>query len=148
VSPTPKARELAQRERVDVRLYRIIYEVVEEIHAALEGMLRPDVEEEILGTAEVRQVFRIQKKAIAGCMVVSGKMLRSAKVRVLRENETIFDGDYASLKRFKDDAKEVASGFECGIQLANFNDVVDGDIIQNYQMKEITRRLDLSADEA
>jgi translation initiation factor IF-2 len=147
VTPTPKARELAQRERVDVRLYRIIYEVVEEIHAALEGMLRPDVEEEIIGTAEVRQVFRIAKKAIAGCMVVSGKMTRGLKVRVLRENEVIFDGNYASLKRFKDDAKEVASGFECGIQMEKFNAVQEGDIIQNYDMKEVTRRLDLSAEE-
>jgi len=143
VNPTPNARELAQRERVDVRLYKVIYEVVEEIHAALEGMLAPDVEEEVLGTAEVRQVFRILKKAIAGCMVVSGKIERGAKARLVREGTVVHEGDMSSLKRFKDDVKEVAQGFECGIQLAGFNDLREGDLIQVFSLKEIVRRLDM-----
>jgi translation initiation factor IF-2 len=146
VSPTPKARELAQRERVDVRLYKVIYEVVEEIHAALEGMLVPDTEEEICGTSEVRQVFRIGKKAIAGCMVLSGKMERKLKARVVRDSEEVFNGDMSSLKRFKDDVKEVAQGFECGIQLQGYNDLQEGDLIHVYSVKEITRRLDLAKD--
>ena len=146
VHPTPNARELAQRERVDVRLYRIIYEVVEEIHAALEGLLRPDFEEEVLGTAEVRQVFRINRKAIAGCMVVSGKIERGAKARLVRENEVVWEGGMSSLKRFKDDTKEVAQGFECGIQLDGFNDLREGDLINAFTMKEILRRLDLGAE--
>ena len=145
VTPTPNARELAQRERVDVRLYKVIYEVVEEIHAALEGMLAPDVEEEVVGTAEVRQVFRILKKAIAGCMVVSGKIERGAKARLLRENVMIHEGDMSSLKRFKDDVREVASGFECGIQLAGFNDLREGDMIQVFSLKEVSRRLDIAS---
>jgi len=145
VSPTPNARELAQRERVDVRLYKVIYEVVEEIHAALEGMLAPDVEEEVLGTAEVRQVFRILKKAIAGCMVVSGKIERSAKARVVREGAVVHEGDMSSLKRFKDDVREVAQGFECGIQLHGFNDLREGDLIQVFSLKEVVRRLDMAA---
>jgi translation initiation factor IF-2 len=144
VSPTPNARELAQRERVDVRLYKVIYEVVEEIHAALEGMLAPDVEEEVLGTAEVRQVFRILKKAIAGCMVVSGKIERSAKARLVRDNTVVHEGDLSSLKRFKEDVKEVAQGFECGIQLAGFNDLREGDLIQVFSLREIVRRLDMA----
>ncbi|MFA7332337.1 MAG: translation initiation factor IF-2 [Candidatus Delongbacteria bacterium] len=144
VSPTPNARELAQRERVDVRLYKVIYEVVEEIHAALEGMLAPDVEEEILGTAEVRQVFRIVKKAIAGCMVVSGKIERGAKARLVRDNTVVHEGDMSSLKRFKDDVREVATGFECGIQLAGFNDLREGDLIQVFSLREVVRRLDMA----
>ncbi len=144
VSPTPNARELAQRERVDVRLYKVIYEVVEEIHAALEGMLAPDVEEEVLGTAEVRQVFRILKKAIAGCMVVSGKIERGAKARLVRENTVVHEGDMSSLKRFKEDVKEVAQGFECGIQLSGFNDLREGDLIQVFSLKEVVRRLDMA----
>jgi translation initiation factor IF-2 len=144
VSPTPNARELAQRERVDVRLYKVIYEVVEEIHAALEGMLAPDVEEEILGTAEVRQVFRIVKKAIAGCMVVSGKIERGAKARLVREGTVVHEGDMSSLKRFKDDVREVAQGFECGIQLHGFNDLREGDLIQVFSLKEVVRRLDMA----
>ena len=146
VTPTPNARELAQRERVDVRLYRVIYEVVEEIHAALEGMLAPDVEEEILGTAEVRQVFRIQKKAIAGCMVISGKLERGAKLRLVRDNEVVHNSEMNSLKRFKEDVREVATGFECGIQLQGYNDLREGDLIQVYSLKEVVRRLDLSAE--
>jgi translation initiation factor IF-2 len=145
VTPTPNARELAQRERVDVRLYKVIYEVVEEIHAALEGMLAPDVEEEVLGTAEVRQVFRILKKAIAGCMVVSGKIERGAKARLVRDNAVVHEGEMSSLKRFKDDVREVASGFECGIQLAGFNDLREGDLIQVFSLKEVSRRLDIAA---
>jgi len=148
VNLTPNARELAQRERVDVRLYRVIYEVVEEIHAALEGLLRPDVEEEIVGTAEVRQVFRIAKKAIAGCMVVNGKIERTRTARVIRENSVIHDGEVVGLKRFKEDVKEVQQGFECGIQLSGYNDLQEGDMIQVYTMKEVLRRLDLSAGDA
>ncbi len=143
VTPTQSARELAQRERVDVRLYKVIYEVVEEIHAALEGMLAPDVEEEIVGTAEVRQVFRIAKKAIAGCMVLSGKIERNSKARLVRENEVVHQGELSNLKRFKEDVREVLQGFECGIQLAGYNDLREGDLIQVFTLKEVTRRLDL-----
>ncbi len=144
VTPNQKARELAQREHVDVRLYKIIYEVVEEMKAGLEGMLRPEMVEEVIGTAEVRQLFRISRKVIAGCMMLSGKIDRSMKLRVVRENQVIHEGTVASLKRFKDDVREVLQGYECGIQINGFNDLKEGDLIQGMSTREVVRRLELS----
>ncbi|MCA9785471.1 MAG: translation initiation factor IF-2, partial [Candidatus Cloacimonetes bacterium] len=144
VTPNQNARELAQREHVDVRLYKVIYDVVEEMKAGLEGMLRPELVEETVGTAEVRQVFRISRKVIAGCMMLSGKIERSNKVRVVRDNQVIHEGTLSSLKRFKDDVREVSQGYECGIQVDGFNALKEGDLITALTVREVTRRLELT----
>jgi translation initiation factor IF-2 len=148
VTPNQNARELAQREHVDVRLYKVIYDVVEEMKAGLEGMLRPELVEETVGTAEVRQVFRISRKVIAGCMMLSGKIERSHKVRVVRDNKVIHEGSLGSLKRFKDDVREVSQGYECGIQFDGFNDLKEGDLIHSLTVREVTRRLELKEGDA
>jgi len=148
VTPNQNAKELAQREHVDVRLYKVIYDVVEEMKAGLEGMLRPELVEETVGTAEVRQVFRISRKVIAGCMMLSGKIERSNKVRVVRDNKVIHEGSLGSLKRFKDDVREVSQGYECGIQFDGFNDLKEGDLINALTIREVTRRLDLKEGDA
>lgn len=148
VTPNQNAKELAQREHVDVRLYKVIYDVVEEMKAGLEGMLRPELVEETVGTAEVRQVFRISRKVIAGCMMLSGRIERSHKVRVVRENKVIHEGSLGSLKRFKDDVREVSQGYECGIQFDGFNDLKEGDLIHALTVREVTRRLELKEGDA
>ncbi len=138
VSVESKARQLAEREHVDVRQYRIIYEVLDDVKQALSGMLTPKFQEVFLGRAEVREVFRVPKVgAVGGCYVTEGKILRSGQVRVIREGTVVHEGGIASLKRFKDDVREVASGYECGIGLDKFNDIKVGDILEVFTQEEV-----------
>jgi translation initiation factor IF-2 len=142
VRPDSNARASAERERVEIRTYRIIYEAVDEVKSAMEGLLAPEKKEVVLGEAEVRQVFKIAKVGtIAGSFVRSGVIPRTAKVRVVRNGVEVYDGTLASLKRFKDDAREVREGFECGIGVENFNDVKVGDLIEAYRIDEVARTL-------
>jgi translation initiation factor IF-2 len=134
------ARKLIETSGVDVRYYNIIYEAVDEVRAALTGMLSPEHKENILGLVEIRQVFRISKVgAIAGCFVLDGMVKRGSRVRVLRDNVVIHDGELDSLKRFKDDVKEVKSGFECGLSIKAFNEINEGDQLEVYEMVEVAR---------
>jgi translation initiation factor IF-2 len=136
------ARKLAESNGVDIRYYNIIYEAVDEIKAALSGMLAPERKESVLGLVEVREVYKISKiGTVAGCMVLDGLVKRSAKVRLLRDNVVINDGELDSLKRFKDDVREVKAGFECGLSLKNFNDIKAGDQIEAYEVVEVARTL-------
>ncbi len=138
VRPERKAAELANREKVDIRLHTIIYNVVDEIKKAMIGVLDPVYKETYLGTAEVRNTFRVPKiGAIAGCYITEGKITRNAEIRLLRDNVVIFEGKIASLKRFKDDASEVARGYECGIGIQNFNDVKVGDLIEAFVTEKV-----------
>ena len=142
VRPNLKARKLAQSEKVDIRLHNIIYDVINEVKLALEGLLEPEKTEEVLATVEVRQTFKVPKIGlIAGCYVLDGKITRANKIRLLRDGFIIFDGNILSLKRFKDDVREVESGYECGISLENFNDIKVSDIIESYRIVEIKRKL-------
>jgi translation initiation factor IF-2 len=142
VRPTAGARKLAETEQIDVRLYSIIYDAINEIKAAMEGMLAPEFEEKIICNIEVRDVFNITKVGtIAGCYVLDGKMTRNTKVRVIRDGIVIHTGELGSLKRFKDDVKEVTKGFECGLNIKNFNDVKPNDIIEGYELIEIKAKL-------
>ena len=140
VRPTNTAKDMAERDEVQIKQYSIIYQAIEDVELAMKGMLDPKYEEKIIGTAEVRQTFRISNVGtIAGAFVLSGKVERNAGVRVIRDNVVIHDGKIATLKRFKDDAKEVSKGFECGIQIENYNDIKEGDTIEAYIMEEIKR---------
>ena len=140
VRPDRKARELAEQAGVSIRTYEIIYRVIEDMQNAMLGMLAPEYEEIVTGDAEVREIFRVPKIGkIAGCMVTNGVITRGSKVRFLREGTIIWKGTINSLRRFKDDAKEVQSGFECGIGLSDFQDLKPGDIIETYEEKEIAR---------
>jgi translation initiation factor IF-2 len=142
VKPTLNARKLSEKEQVDIRFYSIIYDAINDLKDAMEGMLSVKMEEESTGEAEVRETFKISRMGtIAGCMVTSGKIFRNSKVRVVRAEEILFDGKLLSLKRFKDDVKEVAKGYDCGIQINEFNDLQEGDIIQCYQEVEVKRKL-------
>lgn len=142
VRPNLNARRLAEQETVDIRLYNIIYDAINEVRSALEGLLAPTLSEEITATVEVRDTFKVPKiGTIAGCYVTDGKIIRNNKVRLLRDGVSIFDGTLTSLKRFKDDVREVEQGFECGIGLENFNDVKVGDIIEAYKIVETKRTL-------
>jgi translation initiation factor IF-2 len=142
VRPSFSARKLAEKEGIDIRLYSIIYDAIEEIRAAMEGMLSPEIKEEIIATIEVREVFKIGKVGtIAGCFVREGKITRNTKVRVIRDGIVVFTGDLGSLKRFKDDVKEVSSGYECGLNINNFNDINTGDIIEGYQTVQVKKTL-------
>ncbi len=142
VRPQGKAAQLAQQEGIDIRTYSIIYQVIDDIKDAMEGMLSPDIVEEITGTAEVRETYKISKiGTIAGCMVLTGKIFSKSKVRLIRDNVVIYTGELASLKRFKDDVKEVAKGYDCGIQIKNYNDLQVLDIIEAYQEKEVKKKL-------
>ncbi|MGN7478486.1 translation initiation factor IF-2 [Solibacillus silvestris] len=141
VRPDANAKRAADEEGVDIRQHRIIYKVIEEIEQAMKGMLDPEYEEKIVGQAEVRQTIKVSKVGtIAGSYVIEGKIVRDAGVRVIRENVVIFEGELDSLKRFKDDAKEVAKGYECGITIKNYNDIKEGDIIEAFVMEEIVRK--------
>ncbi|MGE5590464.1 MAG: translation initiation factor IF-2, partial [Bacillota bacterium] len=138
VRPDVNARRAAEENKVDIRLYRVIYDAVDDITAALKGMLKPKMQEVVLGRVEVRQTFKVPKAGtIAGAFVLEGKITRNASVRVLRDNVVIFDGKIASLKRFKDDVREVAQGFECGLSIENFNDIKEGDQIEAYTVEEV-----------
>ena len=137
-----QARKLAENNGVDIRYYNIIYDAVDELRAAMSGMLTPDKKEEILGTADIRQVFKVSKiGAIAGCMVTSGLVRRTARLRLLRENVVIFTGELDSLKRFKDDVKEVKEGFECGLNIKGYNDIQVGDVLEFFEIREVARTL-------
>lgn len=140
VRPDNMAKEVADREKVDVRLYRIIYNAIEDIEAAMKGMLDPEYEEKVIGHAEIRQTFKASGiGTIAGSYVLDGKIIRGCKVRITREGEQIFEGELASLKRFKDDVKEVATGYECGLVMEGFNEVEVEDLIEAYIMVEVPR---------
>jgi translation initiation factor IF-2 len=142
VRPDNNARAAAEREGVDIKLYRIIYEAVADVRAALEGMLRPEQREVILGEAEVRETFKVSRVGtIAGCSVRSGMITKAGRVRLIRDAVEVYDGTLASLRRFKDDVKEVKEGYECGIGLENFNDLKVGDVIECYRTEEVARTL-------
>jgi translation initiation factor IF-2 len=142
VRPSTPARKLAETEQIDIRLYSIIYDAINEVKAAMEGMLAPEFEEKIVCNIEIREVFNITKVGtIAGCMVLDGKVTRNTKVRVIRDGIVIHTGSLGSLKRFKDDVKEVNTGFECGLNIQNFNNIAVGDIIEGYDMVEIKAKL-------
>ncbi len=146
VRPDSNARAAAEREQVDVRTYRIIYEAVEDVRNALEGLLKPEERETVLGEAEVLQLFKVSKVGtIAGCMVRSGTIQRTAKARVMRDGSTVYTGQLSSLKRFKDDVREVRDGQECGIGVENFNDLKVGDRIESYRLEEVKRTLEASS---
>ena len=142
VRPSMAARRLAEKEGVDIRLYSIIYDAIEEVKAAMEGMLSPDIKEEITGTAEVRETYHISKVGtVAGCAVKEGKLRRSSKIRLIRDGIVIYSGDLGSLKRFKDDVKEVATGYECGLNITNYNDIKVGDLVEAYEEIEVKKTL-------
>jgi len=144
VRPTSSARQLAEREQVDIRLYSIIYQAIEEIRDALEGLLSPERTERVLGVAEVREVFKIPKVGtVAGCRVVEGRLRRSDRIRLIRDGVVIYEGAIASLKRFKDDVREVQSGYECGVGIENFNDIKVGDQIEAFEVVEQRRKLEV-----
>jgi translation initiation factor IF-2 len=142
VRPAQGARKLAETEEIDIRLYSVIYHAIEEVKSAMEGMLAPEFEEKISGIAEIRDVFKITKVGVvAGCMVTEGKILRGEKIRVIRDGVVVYTGELASLKRFKDDVKEVAKGYECGMQVKNYNDIRLGDLLEGFNQVEIKKKL-------
>ena len=142
VRPSQSARKLAEKEGVDIRLYSIIYDAIEEVKSAMEGMLSPEIKEEITANVEIREVFKISKVgSVAGCMVKDGKVKRGNKIRLIRDGIVIYTGELGSLKRFKDDVKEVAQGYECGLNIHNFNDIKVGDIVEAYEEVEVKQTL-------
>ena len=142
VRPSMNARKLAEKEEIDIRLYSIIYDAIEEIKAAMEGMLSPEIKEEIVATLEIKEVFKITKVGtVAGCIVKEGKISRDTQVRVIRDGIVVYTGNLGSLKRFKDDAREVGPGLECGLNIENFNDIKIGDIIEGFKQTEIKKKL-------
>ncbi|MBT3208759.1 MAG: translation initiation factor IF-2 [Bacteroidetes bacterium] len=142
VRPSINARKLAEKEEIDIRLYSVIYDAINDMKDAMEGMLSTELKEDIIGSVEIREVFKISKVGtVAGCMVKEGRIERNAKVRLIREGIVIYTGDLASLKRFKEDVKDVASGYECGLNIANFNDIKVGDIVEAFKMKEVKQTL-------
>jgi translation initiation factor IF-2 len=142
VRPSLSARKLAEKEEIDVRLYSIIYNAIEEIRSAMEGMLVPEVKEEIVATLDIREIFKVTKVGtVAGCYVKEGKITRNTKVRIIRDGIVIYTGELGSLKRFKDDVKEVVGGYECGLNIHNFNDIKVGDVVEGYQEFEVKKTL-------
>jgi translation initiation factor IF-2 len=140
VRPDRKVREFAEAEQVEIRTYEVIYQLLDDIESAVLGMLAPEFEEVVTGDAEVREIFSVPKIGkIAGCYVQNGTITRGSKVRFLREGTIIWKGEIKSLRRFKDDVREVQSGFECGIGLSDFQDLKDGDVIETYDEREIAR---------
>ncbi len=142
VRPSMSARKLAEQEQIDIRLYSVIYNAINELKSAIEGMLAPEIEEKIICNLEIRDVFKITKVGtVAGCMVLDGKISRSTKIRLIRDGIVVYTGELGSLKRFKDDVREVATGYECGLNITNFNDIKVGDIIEGYDEVEVKRKL-------
>jgi translation initiation factor IF-2 len=142
VRPSATARKLAEKEQIDIRLYSVIYNAIEEVKDAMEGLLSPDVQEKVIGTAEIREVYKITKVGtVAGCYVLDGKITRNNKVRIIRDGIVVYTGDLGSLKRFKDDVKEVTHGYECGLNIEKFNDVKVGDNIESYEEVEVKKTL-------
>ncbi|MBK3519087.1 translation initiation factor IF-2 [Carboxylicivirga marina] len=142
VRPSMAARRIAEKEEIDIRLYSIIYDAIEELKSAMEGMLSPEIKEEIVATIEIRETFKISKVGtIAGCMVKEGKIKRTNKIRLIREGIVVYTGELGSLKRFKDDVKEVATGYECGLNIDKYNDIKVGDLVEAYEEVEVSRKL-------
>ncbi|OUR91546.1 translation initiation factor IF-2 [Flavobacteriales bacterium 34_180_T64] len=142
VRPMGNARQIADKEEIDIRMYSIIYDAINDLKDAMEGMLSPELKEEISGTAEIRETFKISKiGTIAGCMVLTGKILRNSSIRLIRDGVVFYTGELTSLKRFKDDAKEVAKGYDCGMQFKNFNDVNEGDVVEAFHEVEVKKKL-------
>ena len=142
VRPMTNARALAEKESIDIRTYSIIYDAINDLKDAMEGMLSPVFKEEVTGTVEIRELFKISKVGtIAGCMVTDGKIYRSSKIRLIRDNVVIYTGELSSLKRFKDDVKEVSKGYDCGLQIKNYNDIHEGDVIEAYQEVAVKKKL-------
>jgi translation initiation factor IF-2 len=140
VRPTNTAKQVAEREGVEIRTYDVIYKALEEIEAAMRGMLAPEIQERETGTAEVRQIFRVPNAGlVAGCMVTSGEISRNNRVRVVRDGSVVYEGNIASLRRFRDDARSVREGFECGVGVENFNDVKEGDVLEFFETVEVPR---------
>jgi translation initiation factor IF-2 len=142
VRPMGNARAIADKEEIDIRMYSIIYDAINDLKDAMEGMLSPEIKEEITGTAEIRETFKISKVGtIAGCMVTIGKIFRNSSIRLIRDGVVIFTGELTSLKRFKDDVKEVAKGYDCGLQIKNYNDIKEGDIVEAFQEVAVAKKL-------
>jgi len=141
VQADARALDAARKEGVDVRSYNVIYEAVDDIRKAMSGLLEPEFREHVLGEAVVRQVFRVQRVVVAGSLVQSGTMTRNAMARVIRDGEAIFEGKISSLRRFKEDVREVASGFECGIGVEGFSDTREGDMIRSFRLEEVGRMI-------
>ncbi len=142
VRPVGNARDIADKEEIDIRTYSIIYDAINDLKDAMEGMLSPELKEEVTGTAEIRQVFKVSKiGSIAGCMVTNGKIFRNSGIRLIRDGVVVHTGELASLKRFKDDAKEVSKGYDCGMQVKNYNDIKEGDIIEAFHEVEVKKKL-------
>jgi translation initiation factor IF-2 len=142
VRPSASARELAEREGVDIRTYRVIYDAIDDIKSALSGLLKPEERERVLGEAEVRQTFRVPRLGvIAGSYIRSGTIRRNSRARLVRDGVVVYDGRVASLRRFKDDVAEVREGYECGIGLENFQDLKDGDVVEAYEVEEVARSI-------
>jgi translation initiation factor IF-2 len=136
------AKELADREEIEIRTYSVIYAAIEEVKEAMEGMLSPEIKEQVIGNVEIRETFKITKVGtIAGCMVLTGKVTRNSKIRLLRDGIVKFDGELESLKRFKDDVKEVTKGYECGLNLKGYNDIEVGDILEVYEEVAVKKKL-------
>jgi translation initiation factor IF-2 len=142
VRPAGKARKMAETEKVDIRFYNIIYDALDDVKKAMGGLLKPTIQEVFLGRADVRQVFNISKVGtVAGCVVSEGRIVRSALIRLLRDSIQVWEGKISSLKRFKDDVREVALGFECGIALEGYNDVKPGDVFEAFERREVAATL-------
>ncbi|MFH2094336.1 MAG: EF-Tu/IF-2/RF-3 family GTPase, partial [Bacteroidota bacterium] len=142
VRPSVGARRLAEKEEIDIRLYSIIYDAINEIRDAMEGMLSPEIREEIVCTCEVKDIFKITKVGtVAGCIVLDGKLKRNTRVRLIRDGIVIYTGELGSLKRFKDDVKDVSSGNECGLNIEKFNDIKVGDILEGFETTEVKKKL-------
>ncbi|MHA7942179.1 translation initiation factor IF-2 [Formosa sp. 3Alg 14/1] len=142
VRPMGNARAMADKEEIDIRTYSIIYDAINDLKDAMEGMLSPELKEEITGTAEIREIFKVSKiGSIAGCMVTNGKIIRSSGVRLIRDGVVVYTGELASLKRFKDDVKEVSKGYDCGMQIKNYNDIKEGDVIESFHEVEVKKKL-------
>ena len=142
VRPMGNARQIADKEEIDIRMYSIIYDAINDLKDAMEGMLSPELKEEITGTAEIREIFKVSKiGSIAGCMVTNGKIFRNSGIRLIRDGVVIYTGELTSLKRFKDDAKEVSKGYDCGMQIKNYNDIQENDVIEAFQEVEVKKKL-------
>ena len=142
VRPSLAARREAEQQGIDIRLYSVIYDAIEEVTAAMEGMLSPEIKEEIIGNIEVLETFKITRVGtIAGCMVRDGKVKRSSKIRLIRDGIVVYTGELESLKRFKEDVREVTTGYECGLNIRNFNDIKVGDIVEAYEETEVRKTL-------
>jgi len=140
VRPSPSARRLADNEEIEIRLYSIIYDAINDVKGAMEGMLEKEMEEVIVGNAEIREIFKITKVGtVAGCMVTDGYIKRTNPIRLIRDGIVVYTGEMTALKRFKDDASEVRSGFDCGISIKSFNDMQIGDVIESYENREVKK---------